>query len=300
MLIPSRTSFACALLSGLCAWLALPATLRAAAWPSEVVGDAQVYKQTEDGPQKLYVLEPDDWKPTDRRPAIVFFHGGGWVGGPLSQFNDQSRYFASRGLVCIQVQYRVVHPHTTTPPIVCIEDARSAMRWVRQHAGALGVDSHCIAAAGASAGGHLAAHTALVAGVDDPSDDLTISPRPDALLLFNPVLDNGPGEYGAERVRDRVAELSPAANVRRGAPPTVLFLGTTDPLVPVATLQRFRTAMLAAGARCELHLYAGQTHGFFNRSKSVKYYKLTLHECAAFLTSLGWLPVDAPNLPSTP
>ncbi|HWL15271.1 MAG TPA: alpha/beta hydrolase [Opitutus sp.] len=263
-------------------------SLGAADW-GQPRGEPVVYKTVGDRALTLYVSRPDGAAAQEARPAIVFFHGGGWVGGSPAQLNDQAEHFTSRGLVCVLVQYRFAPRDETAAPEVCIQDARSAIRWVRRHAAELGVDPNRIAAMGASAGGHLAAHAALVAGIDDPHDDLSISSKPNALLLFNPVLDNGPGNYGASRVRDRLRELSPAHNVAAGAPPTILFLGTQDKLIPLATLARFRDALLAAGVPCELHLYEGQDHGFFNRSRSPEFYRLTVGECDRFLTQLGWL-----------
>lgn len=265
-----------------------------AASTTPIDGERTIYKRVGELALPLYVVRPTQWLAGDRRPAVVFFHGGGWVGGTPAQFNDQGRRFAALGLVCIHVRYRFVPPKTTEPPRVCIADARSAFRWVRAHAAELGIDPHRIAAAGGSAGGHLAAHLGLVSGGDDPVDDLRVSVRPDALILFNPVLDNSPGNYGAERVGDNLAELSPAQNVSATAPPAIVFLGARDQLIPVATLERFRDRMQAAGVRCELHLYEGQAHGFFNaKNAEGKYFELTQRAAEEFLASLGWIKPGA-------
>jgi acetyl esterase/lipase len=270
------------------------------------VGEAHTYKRVGDRELKLYVVRPADWKPTDRRPAIVFFHGGGWTGGSPNQFNEHSTYFASRGLVCIQVQYRLLTGEPAATPEACIHDARSAMRWVRARAAEFGLDPQRIAAGGGSAGGHLAAHVGLVDRVDGPTDDLKISPKPAALLLFNPVLDNGPGGWGTARVRDRFPEFSPAHNVSRDDPPAVVFLGTKDNLIPVATMERFKSAMTAVGVRCDLHLYEGAAHGFFNHrgADGGAHYALTVRAADKFLASLGWLKGEptlaAPTSPATP
>ena len=79
----------------------------AAADANAPVGEARVYKTVAGRDLNLYIARPDGWKATDRRPAIVFFHGGGWVGGKPNQFNEHSTYFAGRGRVCIQVEYRL-------------------------------------------------------------------------------------------------------------------------------------------------------------------------------------------------
>ncbi len=118
------------------------------------------------------------------------------------------------------------------------------------------------------------------------------------MILFNPVLDNGPGNYGAERVGDRVAELSPAHNVTGQAPPAIVFVGSKDKLIPTKTLEDFRDRMVAAGVRCELQVYPGEDHGFFNsKNQNGKYYALTLRSTDAFLRSLGWLHGE-PTLPA--
>ncbi len=257
-----------------------------AAKPAGVAAEIVIYKKVGDRELKLYVDKPAAWKATDQRPAIVFFFGGGWVGGSPGQFRDQSEYLATRGMVGLRVEYRVMKGDKG-PPILCCQDAKSALRWVRAHAAELGVNPQRIAAAGGSAGGHLAAFTSLVAGTDDPADDLKVSPKGNALVLFNPVFDNGPdGGWGTERVGDRYPEFSPAHNVTSNAPPTVVFLGGNDNLISTNVLERFTTNMTKAGVRCDAHIYAGQPHGFFNKDP---YKTATLIEADKFLASLGWL-----------
>src|SRR6185436_16603405 len=95
------------------------------------VGEPRIYKKVGDRELKLYIVRPEGWNASDRRPAIVFYHGGGWVNASPSQFNEHSTYFASRGLVCLLVEYRFVKGEDKAPPLVCIQDARTAMRWVR-------------------------------------------------------------------------------------------------------------------------------------------------------------------------
>ena len=250
------------------------------------VAEPVVFKKVGGRELKLHLEKPANWKATDRRPAIVFYFGGGWVGGTAEQFRKQSEYLATRGMVGIRVEYRTIPKGDKGPPLVCCADAKSAMRYVRTHAAELGVDPARIAAAGGSAGGHLAAFTALVDGLDDPQDDLKVSCKPAALVLFNPVFANGPGQWGHERVGDRFLEFSPAHHVNKEAPPAIVFLGDQDKLIPVSVLREFASGMKKAGIRCDAHVYPKADHGFFNREP---HYTETLIETDKFLASLGWL-----------
>jgi acetyl esterase len=259
-----------------------------AAKPVKMVGEMFVYKKVNGREMKLYVSKPSDWKSTDQRPAIVFFHGGGWVGGSPSSFNGHCEYFASRGLVCATVEYRLIGRGEKETPLVCIQDTKSAMRWVRSHAKDLGIDPNRIASAGGSAGGHLAAFCGLVEGKDDSQDDFSVSPKPNAMILFNPVFNNGPGQYAYSRIGERYKEFSPAHNITSNAPPAVIFLGTKDHLIPVEVANDFQTQMKKVGAKCDLHLYEGQGHGFYNE-KNPKYYYETMIGADKFLAELGWI-----------
>lgn len=223
----------------------------------------EVYKTVGDVELAIYVFEPEGHKASDARPAAVFFFGGGWKGGSVSQFAPHCRHLASRGMVAMVADYRVASRHQTTP-FECVKDGKSAIRWIRQNATRLGVDPDRLAAGGGSAGGHVAAATGTLPGLEEPGEDTQISCRPNALLLFNPVYDNGPDGYGYERVGDRYREISPRHNIREGIPPAIVFLGTADKLIPVATAKAFQEQMEQVGSRSELHLYEGKPHGFFN------------------------------------
>jgi acetyl esterase/lipase len=159
------------------------------------------------------------------------------------------------------------------------------MRWVRKHAAKLGIDANKLAAGGGSAGGHVAAACGTVKGFNEEGEDTSVSCRPNALVLFNPVFDNGPEGYGYDRVKEYWQQFSPMHNIDKDTPPTVVFLGTKDKLIPVATAKKYKELMEKAGGRCDLQLYKDQPHGFFNKAR---YYE-TLLEADRFLTSLGYL-----------
>lgn len=236
---------------------------------------------------------PDTAQTRAGRPALLFFHGGGWKSGSPSQFYPHCHYFAQRGCVTFTAEYRLTEKHGTTP-FDALSDCRSAVRWVRENAERFGLDPRRLVVGGGSAGGHLAACCALSRAIDHPQDDLTVSATPDALVLFNPVIDNGPEGYGHEQVKDHWKAFSPLHNVRSGAPPTILFLGDQDHLIPVDTGRDFQRRMLHAGSRCELWVYEGQPHGFFNyRDGNNPWYASTLQEADRFLISLGFLQAPA-------
>jgi len=256
--------------------------------PSIPGATAHVYKTVGSIQLKLYVYQPRRKDRSRKRPAAVFFFGGSWNGGTPRQFQEHASYLASRGMVGIVADYRVKSRQGTSP-FECVADGKSAIRWLRENADRLKIDPLRLAAGGGSAGGHVAAATATVPGLDAKADNLEISCRPNALLLFNPVYDNGPDGFGHSRVKDRFREISPIHNIRKGMPPAIVFLGTKDSLVPVKTARTFRKKMQGVGSRSELFLYENQPHGFFNRRHSPRHFLATVTEMDRFLASLGYI-----------
>ena len=246
-----------------------------------------VYKQIDTTKLILEVYHPESIDKSIKYPAIVFYFGGGWISGSLDQFKPQAKYFSKRGIVCFLVDYRVKNRQKTSA-FESLKDAKSAIRYIREHADKFNIDPSKIVAAGGSAGGHLAAATALIDDYNEDSDNLSISCKPNALVLFNPVIDNGPGGYGYERIGDAYKSFSPLHNIKVDAPPTILFLGTNDKHIPIETVKYYQTVMSKVKSRCELRLYEGQGHGFFNY-KNFEFYKKTLSEADLFLQSLGYI-----------
>jgi acetyl esterase/lipase len=264
-----------------------------------------VYKTVDDVELRVWIFEPDAPGPGERRPAIVFFFGGGWQRGNPAQFEAHCRYLAARGMVAMTADYRVDTRHGVKPH-TCVADAKSAVRWIRANAAHLSVDPDRIAAGGGSAGGHLAAATATLPAYDDPQDDRSISARPDALVLFNPalVLASIPGTFEMPRARivklaDRLgvepASLSPYRHVTPDVPPAIIFHGTADATVPYETAALFAEAMRDHDNRCELVGYQGCGHGFFNVGRDHNGpFVDTVHRMDGFLTSLGYLVPPPP------
>lgn len=243
------------------------------------------YKKVDTVTLKMWVYYPERFKTDQKRTAIVFFYGGGWIGGKISQFEPYAKHYVAKGMVAFLVDYRVRSRQGTTP-FEALKDAKTAMRYVRKNAHNFGIDPDKIIASGGSAGGHLAAACFTNITLNEQSDDLKISPQPNALLLFNPVIDNSKEGYGYDRIGQRYREFSPLQNIKKGFPPTAFFLGTHDKLIPVATGELFKKKVDSVGSHCLLFLYEDQQHGFFNQ-KSLQ--KDIFLKADAFLKESGFL-----------
>ncbi len=246
-----------------------------------------VYKTVGDTPLTLRMFRQAGWRSDERRSAIVLFFGGGWTNGTPSQFEPQCRHLAARGMVAFAADYRVRSRHSTSP-LEAMADARSAIRWVRAHSRELGVDPDRIAAGGGSAGGHLAVCAALIRASDEPGEDKAVRAEPDALVLFNPVLDTTAIPLAGGLLGSRVRDASPLHHVAPGAPPVIIFHGTADTAVPFSQAMTFCERMRELGNRCELVPFEGQEHGFFNFGRGDGWaYRETLAETERFLASIG-------------
>lgn len=164
-------------------------------YPNNVVSaetfirDTIVYKTIEENELRIYVTSSQN--KNKKHPCLVFFYGGGWKSKNINQFEHFCDFFSKKGYVCIRVEYRVQTNDNATP-LESLSDARSSIRYIRKHAEELNIDTAKIAVAGGSAGGHLAIACATAKMYDEKTDDLSISCLPNALLLYNPVIDNGP------------------------------------------------------------------------------------------------------------
>jgi len=255
--------------------------------PEIIESNAVVYKIVDGVTLKLHVYNPKNFDAQETHNAIVFFHGGGWSNGSYKAFKRQSMYLASRGMVAISAEYRLKNTHGTTP-YDAVEDAKSAIRFVRKYSNKFKINPKTITAGGGSAGGHLAASCGLLKIWDNTDEDLSVSSKPNALVLLNPVLDLGPGHYAHKRFGKDFKLLSPMQNISENAPPTIILVGTEDRIVPVSTVKKYQSKMESFNNRCDVVLYEGQGHAFFAKPP-LKYFVETTDEIDRFLVSLGYL-----------
>jgi len=203
-----------------------------------------VYKTTPQGDLKINLYFPSDWKASDRRPAIVLFFGGSCATGSPTQFATTAEYFAARGLVATAPEYRIESIHHT-PPERCVEDGKSAMRWLRLNARRLGIDTHRLIAGGGSSGASIAAFSAYNTAFEPDDEDRSIAAAPSALVLLNPAFGCPPGQPS----QGAPCAVMASWKVTKGGPPAILFYGTEDPLQGGG--RDFTRQLIAAGTRAE-------------------------------------------------
>ena len=256
--------------------------------PLSITGSGPIietYKTIDGVPLEAHIFPPAGHAATDARPVFIFFHGGGWFEGQPENGYSLCRHFAALGMVAIAFEYRLSDSEQITP-VECMQDARSAIRWTRQHAGKLGIDPQRIVATGGSASGHLALSTAILAGSDEPGEDLSISAVPNAMVVWSAPVELNQDTWFAQILDDRatLAACSPAQNVQSGLPPMALLHGTADETVPYWTVEAFVDDMQAAGNRCELTSYEDGGH-LFHQSNRTHF----LDTIETFLISLDYI-----------
>jgi acetyl esterase len=227
----------------------------------------EVYKTIDTFKLKIDIFYANQSFERKNNTAIVFFHGGGWAFGTPGEFFTTCERYARMGIVTFSVDYRLsiengVTPNKTISPIESVMDAKSAIRWVRENAGKFHIDKNKIVASGQSAGGHLALCTAMIDDYNEKSDDLSISCRPDAIMLFSACVNAVEG--WCDRLlgdrRNKIWSISPAHNIKGGMPPMIEFHGTDDEQVPKWTVQFFESDMKKQGNYFEQHMYDDRKH----------------------------------------
>jgi len=211
----------------------------------------------------LHVFEARNRTDDSPAPALLLFHGGRWLYGNPEQLYRQCQFFAAQGFTCFSAQYRLA---PTTPPDVrgAVADAQSALRYLVEHAAKLHIDAAKITIGGGSAGGHLAAAVGSGLPLTAGAASRPAPHRPAAQILYNPMLDLAPGTPDHHLVKDYWKDISPLHHLNSAVPPTLILLGSQDPEVTVSTAKAFCHGIESVGGRCEIALYEGQSHGFYN------------------------------------
>jgi acetyl esterase/lipase len=199
-------------------------------------------------------LHCDIYRPpagTEKRMALIHFHGGGFSRGSKDTLAAKVTPITARGYVSIAAQYRLSGVAKWPAQL---EDARTAILWARANAGSLGIDPKWIAVVGYSAGGDIALSAA---GAADTALAACVAFYPVAELTNNDMSLLPPGSDAAA-----VRDASPISHVKAGFPPTVIFHGLADMTIPPESSMRLLQALRGAGVPSELHTFAGVPHEF--------------------------------------
>jgi acetyl esterase len=224
--------------------------------------ESHIFRDTKPDALRLHVFKPKDWKATDRRPAFVWFFGGGWTRGTPVNAAGFAKWAADLGFVGIAPDYRVKDRFGTSP-LESVADARAALRWVQDHARELGIDPARVVVGGNSAGGHVALWTAIAHTPPGSAEAEAPLHRPIALLLTSAVSDTSKAKgYTPARFGDHTDALSPVHQLDAKMPPMMVFHGDADTTVPQAQSLALRDRLLATGNVCEFVNVPGGSHNF--------------------------------------
>ena len=220
-------------------------------------------------------LRFDHYRPlgvAEAAPAVVLVHGGGWMRGDPSQAAGNALHFARRGIATLAISYRLAPEHRFPAPL---DDVRHGLRWVRSHAGELGIDPDRLALLGLSAGAHLAILAHLSGNVAALAPDLPPDLREVPETVRAVVAHYGP--YDLTRRRSGMIDAllgpraedaawarlaSPIAHAGRATAPLLLIHGTADQVVSWHESERMHAALLAVDKPSELLLLEGAPHAF--------------------------------------
>lgn len=216
--------------------------------------------------------------PSPRVPVVVYLHGGGWAEGERSvaMVPWLNPLLAAHGFATASVTYRLSR---AAPFPAQIHDAKAAIRWLRAHAEAYGLDPERIGVWGDSAGGHLAALLGTSAGVADleggcGSPEFSSSVQavvarcaPSDFVRFRLDDEDTPGSVfwqlfgGPRSEHDDLAQLaSPVTHVHAGMPPFLLVHGTDDETVPYEQTTLLADALQDNGATVVVRGVPGGHH----------------------------------------
>jgi acetyl esterase len=228
--------------------------------PTSLPGtEAHLYRDGET-PVRLFVAKPEGWKAGDRRPAYLFFFGGGFIRGTPERSIGTARMLTKHGFVGIAPDYRT-RERFGTNGVACIADARKALQWVQDHADELGIDPTKIVVGGSSAGGSLALWTAINASPEGVPAVEAPRVKPAGLVLFSAPTDVGTSRR-AYLFTDDPMPYSPLQNLDASTPPVLAFHGDADPTVGYEDAVKLEARLKELGCSITLVTVPGGNHGF--------------------------------------
>ncbi len=251
----------------------------------------------------LRVYRPLGAAPDDKLPALIYYHGGGWLLGDLDSHDVVCRRFANLARCCVvSVDYRMAPEHKFP---AAVDDSIAATRWAIAQAGALGIDPARVAVGGDSAGGNLAAVMALLARDGELPPliyQLLIYPATDMMMTTvssQSITDGVPltsktmrwfiDHYMRDKADERDWRASPlrAADLS-GVAQALVLTCACDPLCDegIAYARRLERE----GVRVTLLHFSDQIHGFMSMSRIIRAGDLAMDMMGAALKKALWPP----------
>lgn len=244
-----------------CTCLAL-ASAQVPETPKSLPGAATFAYREGENEMLLHIFKPKGWQVGDRRPALIFFFGGGWTRGTPEKSAYWAKWAASLGFMGIAPDYRTNERFKTTP-LESVADGRAALRWVQANAAELGIDPAKIIVGGSSAGGHVALWTGITATPPGSSPSEAPLQKPLALILYSAVSDTSQlSGYTPRRFGEHATALSPLHQLDEKMPAILAFHGDADPTVPYSQAVALHEKLKATGNKAELITVPGGNHGF--------------------------------------
>lgn len=243
----------------------------------------KIYKKIGNIELEAHIFYPEDFKTGDKRPAYLFFHGGGWSMGIPEWGYKNCKNYSSEGMVAISFEYRLIDIHNSNI-LDCVRDAKSAILWTREQAELLGVDPDKIVAAGFSAGGHLAACTAILNEYEETSDSGR-SAKPNVIVVHSASYNTLKNNWFAKKSEQNPTSISTFHQLDKNLVPAIFFHGTNDHLAPISEFTEFRDKMDALGNDYEYKIFENVGHFFNNRSARKTVQEMT----EAFFVKLGYI-----------
>jgi len=223
----------------------------------------KIYKTVNDYTLDIHIFLPDSAAREPKKPVMVFFHAGDWREGKPDWYFDDCKGYARKGWVACTVEYRTFS-RAGTLPFEAVKDARSAMRWLREHGADYNIDTGRIVANGYDSGGQLALACAMTDKYNEKSDDLRISPVPNLIMVTSGLFDltDVNNAWIAQYFKDKNAlrDLSPLYLVKKGLPPILIIHGRKDADEDYAVARHVATLIKDVGNPISFHPIDGATH----------------------------------------
>jgi len=238
----------------------------------------EIYKTVDNFKLEMHLFLPDKNVFKGIRPTIVQFHGGSWSSGNPFWYFSTAKEYAKNGWVVAVVDYRIKAKQGTYP-FEAVKDAKSAIRWLREHAKKYTINPNKIIATGNSAGGHLALATTLVENWNEKTDNLKTSAKPNFLIVNSGAYDlTGKNtKWIREHIdyKDRAKEISPNHLTKKTNTKMLLIHGEKDMNCPYANANVFYTKMKSLGNDIQFYTVKDAEHYIWFGKYSLEVSKVT-------------------------